>query len=89
MTVGTNGIKDPKMPRFRHRSTSCGSISEYPNADNTATTYDASDLEAAKTLLRSSLSMRDSSGKSYLHSHYNLMMAKALLDRCKILDGLE
>ncbi|CAJ1965355.1 unnamed protein product [Cylindrotheca closterium] len=83
------------MPRFRHRSTSCGSISEYPNHhhptnnNNPATTYDANDLEAARTVLRSTLSIRDSSGKSFLHSDYNLMMAKALLDRCRTLDALE
>mmetsp|Transcript_557 Transcript_557/g.938 ORF Transcript_557/g.938 Transcript_557/m.938 type:complete len:1396 (-) Transcript_557:68-4255(-) len=82
------------MPRFRHRSTSCGSISEYPknshhHQTNNPTTYDANDLEAARTLLRCALSIRDSSGKSFLHSHYNLMMAKALLDRCRTLDGLE
>ncbi|KAL3940225.1 MAG: hypothetical protein SGBAC_005185, partial [Bacillariaceae sp.] len=78
------------MPRFRHRSTSCGSISEYPyHQTHDATTYDANDLESAKTLLHSALAIRDSSGKSFLHSHSNLMMAKALLDRCRTLDSLE
>src|SRR5688572_8327890 len=88
------------MPRFRHRSSSVGSYSDAP-ASTTTTTMGTfpmnvncsaitdADLDMIRSLLLSILYLKDASGKSFLHSQFNLTLAKALLDRARSLDELQ
>jgi alpha-tubulin suppressor-like RCC1 family protein len=76
------------MPRYRHRSTSYGSLHDHHGTKNSTAT-ETDDLKTAKTLMNGILALRDSSGRSFLHTPYNLTMAKALLDRAKALDALD
>lgn len=81
------------MPRFRHRSASVGSLQDGQTSLSTNNNINESDkladLETAKSLLLSLLYIRDRSGKSFLHSNFNLNIAKGLLDRAKSLDDIE
>lgn len=77
------------MPRFRrHRSSSVGSYQESvkTTADSVKEAWGAS-----KSLVSSLLLMKDSYGRSYLHTAFenDLYLAKCLLDRCQSLDDHE
>ena len=63
-----------------------GSLDKTKFAEKTMTTTTAEDLEIAKQLFSSLLYMKDSSGRTYLHTDFKLSWAKALLDRAKSLD---
>lgn len=78
------------MPRYRHRSTSYGSLQDHQQQklddDLLKDGTSASDVESAKTMLTTLLELRDRSGKAFLHKPLNLNMARALLERAKCLD---
>lgn len=73
------------MPRYRNRSTSHGSFHDHHHGSKTYAT-EPEDTNTAKTLMNAAISLQDSSGRSFLHTRFNLTMAKAMLDRAKALD---
>ena len=79
------------MTRFRHRSSSVGSYqsgNDGNSSSNSLTIAMDENLESAKSLVWSLFYLRDSRGKPFLHTLFNLAMAKGLLDRAKSLDEL-